>query len=239
MRVGDGTLGVPELAPFDAIAVAAAAPAFPQTLYEQLRPRGRLVVPVGGPRAQRLELIVRSPEGPAVVHSVPCRFVPLVGEEGFRRPDWPLRYARPPMAFSPATARTRAGQALRRPHNWVQLAKFSAVGLSGYVINLVVYTALLKGAGFHYAAAATCSFLVAVTNNYTWNRLWTFHAERGHVGWQGLRFLVVALVAYIANLALLTGFIALGLDKVLAQAIAVVLVVPLNFLGNKLWSFRR
>ena len=82
--VGDGTLGVPELAPFDAIAVAAAAPAFPETLYDQLRPRGRLVVPVGGPRAQRLELIVRSPEGPAVVHSVPCRFVPLLGEEGYR-----------------------------------------------------------------------------------------------------------------------------------------------------------
>jgi protein-L-isoaspartate(D-aspartate) O-methyltransferase len=83
VRVGDGTLGVPDRAPFDAIAVAAAAPGFPETLYEQLRPRGRLVVPVGGERVQRLELIVRSPEGPAVVHSVPCRFVPLVGEEGF------------------------------------------------------------------------------------------------------------------------------------------------------------
>jgi protein-L-isoaspartate(D-aspartate) O-methyltransferase len=83
VRVGDGTLGVADRAPFDAIAVAAAAPAFPGTLYEQLRPRGRLVVPVGGQRAQRLEVIVRSPEGPAVVHSVPCRFVPLVGEEGF------------------------------------------------------------------------------------------------------------------------------------------------------------
>jgi len=83
VRVGDGTLGVPDRAPFDAIAVAAAAPAFPETLYEQLRPRGRLVVPVGGQRAQRLEVIVRSPEGPAVVHSVPCRCVPLVGEEGF------------------------------------------------------------------------------------------------------------------------------------------------------------
>jgi protein-L-isoaspartate(D-aspartate) O-methyltransferase len=83
VRVGDGTLGVPVLAPFDAVAVGAAAPAFPQTLYEQLRPRGRLVVPVGGERVQRLEVIVRSPEGPAVVHSVPCRFVPLLGEEGF------------------------------------------------------------------------------------------------------------------------------------------------------------
>ena len=130
-------------------------------------------------------------------------------------------------------------RALRAPHNWVQLAKFSAVGASGYVVNLVVYTALLKGAGFHYALAATCSFVVAVTNNYTWNRLWTFHEQRGHVGWQGLRFLVVALVAYAANLAILAAFVESGVDKILAQAIAVVLVTPLNFLGNKLWSFRR
>jgi protein-L-isoaspartate(D-aspartate) O-methyltransferase len=83
VRVGDGTLGVPERAPFHGIAVAAAAPGLPETLYEQLRTGGRLVVPVGRQRAQRLEVIVRSPEGPAVVHSVPCRFVPLVGEEGF------------------------------------------------------------------------------------------------------------------------------------------------------------
>jgi protein-L-isoaspartate(D-aspartate) O-methyltransferase len=83
VRVGDGTRGVPGRGPFDGIAVAAAAPALPQTLYEELRPRGRLVVPVGGPRGQRLEVVVSTPEGPAVLHSVPCRFVPLVGEEGF------------------------------------------------------------------------------------------------------------------------------------------------------------
>jgi protein-L-isoaspartate(D-aspartate) O-methyltransferase len=83
VHVGDGTLGVPEHAPFAAIAVAAAAPRTPQALYEQLEPRGRLVVPVGRRRGQDLQLIVRSPEGPAVVRSVPCRFVPLVGEEGF------------------------------------------------------------------------------------------------------------------------------------------------------------
>lgn len=83
VRVGDGTLGVPEKAPFDAIAVAAAAPELPQALYEQLAPSGRIVIPVGRRRAQRLELVVRSPEGPAVLRSVPCRFVPLLGAEGF------------------------------------------------------------------------------------------------------------------------------------------------------------
>ena len=82
-HVGDGTLGVPSHAPYAAIAVAAAAPEPPESLYEQLEVRGRLVVPVGGRRGQQLQLIVRSPEGPAVVRSVPCRFVPLVGEEGF------------------------------------------------------------------------------------------------------------------------------------------------------------
>jgi protein-L-isoaspartate(D-aspartate) O-methyltransferase len=83
VRVGDGTLGVPDRAPYDGIAVAAAAPVLPGSLYDQLRLGGRIVVPVGGRANQRLELIVKSPEGPAVVRSVPCRFVPLVGEEGF------------------------------------------------------------------------------------------------------------------------------------------------------------
>ncbi len=83
VHVGDGTRGLPERAPFAAIAVAAAAPEMPTALYEQLEPRGRLVIPVGKRRVQQLEVIVRSPEGPAVVHSVPCRFVPLVGDDGF------------------------------------------------------------------------------------------------------------------------------------------------------------
>jgi protein-L-isoaspartate(D-aspartate) O-methyltransferase len=83
VHVGDGTLGLPERAPFAGIAVAAAAPEVPPALYEQLEPRGRMVIPVGGLHGQRLELVIKSPEGPAVVRSVPCRFVPLVGEEGF------------------------------------------------------------------------------------------------------------------------------------------------------------
>ena len=83
VHVGDGSQGLVARAPFSAIAVAAAAPELPQTLYEQLELRGRLVVPVGRRGVQQLQVIVRSPEGPAVLRSVPCRFVPLLGEEGF------------------------------------------------------------------------------------------------------------------------------------------------------------
>jgi dolichol-phosphate mannosyltransferase len=135
-------------------------------------------------------------------------------------------------------ARTRASRALRRPANWVQLAKFSTVGASGYAVNLVVYTALIES-GLHYNLAALCSFLVAVTNNYTWNRLWTFRGQRGHVAYQGFRFFVVAVAALAVNELLLTALVAAGVGKIVAQAIAVMLVMPINFVGNKLWSFRR
>jgi putative flippase GtrA len=132
-----------------------------------------------------------------------------------------------------------AGAALRRPHNWLQLAKFCTVGATGYVVNLAVFAALVHGAGIHYLVAAVCSFLVAVTNNYTWNRLWTFRKQRGHVAYQGLRFLLVSTVALGANLLFLSGLVALGVPKVPAQAIAIALVTPWNFVANKLWSFRR
>src|SRR5919108_1745744 len=142
-------------------------------------------------------------------------------------------------AVSPiAAARNRATSALRRPHNWVQLAKFCTVGATGYVVNLAVYTTLIS-AGLHYNLAAACSFLVAVTNNYTWNRLWTFRGQRGHLGYQGARFFVVALCALAANLVVLAALVALGVPKIPAQATAIILVTPLNFVGNKLWSFRR
>ena len=138
---------------------------------------------------------------------------------------------------SGALARTRG--ALGRRHNWYQLAKFCAVGASGYVVNLVVFTLLVHGFELHYLVAATCSFLAAVTNNYAWNRLWTFRGQRGHVAYQGLRFLVVSTCALAANLLILYVLVQLGLREVLAQAIAIVLVTPLNFVGNKVWSFRR
>jgi putative flippase GtrA len=134
-------------------------------------------------------------------------------------------------------SRARMGAALRRRRNWEQLVKFCVVGATGYAVNLAVYTLLLRGFDVHYIPAAMCSFLVAVTNNYMWNRLWTFRAERGHVAYQGMRFLVVSTLALGANLLVLHLLVSADLDKVLAQAIAIVLVTPVNFVGNKLWSF--
>jgi putative flippase GtrA len=143
------------------------------------------------------------------------------------------------LATSLVLAGGRAQAALKRPHNWVQLAKFCTVGATGYAVNLAVFSALILGADMHHLPAATISFLVAVTNNYTWNRLWTFRGQRGHVAYQGIRFLVVAVCALVANLIVLEVLVWLGLGKIPAQAIAIVLVMPLNFVGNKLWSFRR
>lgn len=128
--------------------------------------------------------------------------------------------------------------ALRARRNWEQLAKFCAVGAIGYVVNLAVYASLLHS-GMHYLAAATCSFLVAVASNYTLNRLWTFRDRRAGVAAQGMRFFVVSVAALGANLLVLHVLISLGLGKLVGQAVAIVLVTPLNFVGNKLWSFRR
>ncbi len=132
-------------------------------------------------------------------------------------------------------ARVRAG--LRKRGNWEQLVQFCLVGASGYAVNLIVFSFLFYVVGVHYIPAAICSFLVAVTNNYTWNRLWTFRHQRGHVAYQGMRFLIVSTLALGANLVVLTALVTLGVEEVLAQATAIVLVTPINFLGNKLWSF--
>ena len=128
----------------------------------------------------------------------------------------------------------RTARGLRHRRNWLQLAKFCVIGGTGYVVNMVVYSLLVTGADVDYRIAAVC-----VTNNYTWNRVWTFRHERGHVGVQGARFFVVALMALAANLVVLEVLVRLGVGKVLAQAVAIVLVTPINFVGNKLWSFRR
>lgn len=134
--------------------------------------------------------------------------------------------------------RRRAQAALRHRENWIQLAKFCVVGGVGYVVNLLVFS-VLTHEKLHYLLAATCSFVVAATGNYVLNRHWTFRDRRGHAGIQGLQFLVVSAAALGANLLVLRLLHQeAGLGTKPAQAIAIVVATPLNFLGNRLWSFR-
>jgi putative flippase GtrA len=132
---------------------------------------------------------------------------------------------------------TRLRQGMGRRHNWVQLLKFCAVGGSGYVVNLAVFAAAVKLANIHHLAAATIAFVVAVLNNFWWNRHWTFGARRGHAGFQAARFFTVSVVAFVVAAAILELLVNQGVAAIVAQAISLVVATPLNFVGNKMWSF--
>lgn len=132
----------------------------------------------------------------------------------------------------------RIGAAARRPASWMQLLKFGLVGCSGYLINLAVFAVLAENLGLHYALAALGAFCVAVSNNFLWNRHWTFAAGGGRPGFQAMRFLTVSVAALLLNLAVLEALIVgTSLGSLPAQAIAVAAAMPFNFAGNKLWTF--
>jgi putative flippase GtrA len=134
--------------------------------------------------------------------------------------------------------RDRVRRGMRQRHNWWQLARFTAVGASGYAVNLATFTLCVHAFGLDYRLAAIAAFAVAVTNNFWWNRHWTFDARGGNPRRQAVRFLVVSLAAFIVNLGLLQLLVGgAELAEVLAQAIAVAAATPCNFLGNKLWTF--
>jgi dolichol-phosphate mannosyltransferase len=142
-------------------------------------------------------------------------------------------------AEAPPRTRTRVRAGLRKPANWFELVRFATVGASGYVVNLAVFAALVHGAGVDYRVAATGAFLVALTNNFAWNRIWTFRARDGHAGFQAARFFVVSAAAFAFNLVVLYALVeGASAPEVPAQALAIAAATPLNFLGNKLWSFR-
>ncbi len=134
----------------------------------------------------------------------------------------------------------RVGRGTRDPENWAQLLRFGLVGGSGYVVNLIAF-AILTGAGdLHHIVAAIGAFLVAVTNNFVWNRMWTFRAEAPgrRPAHQGMRFLTVSVVGLGVNLAILEALVTgADLGELPAQAIAVAVAMPVNFIGNKLWTF--
>lgn len=141
-------------------------------------------------------------------------------------------------ARAPAPPGARMRQAMRHPHNWTQLVRFCAVGGLGYVVNLGVFYVLAEELDVHHLAAATTAFLVAVTNNFFFNRYWTFQAGAGRARSQAVRYIAVNVTSLAFQLAVLEVLVSVvGSPKVLAQAISVAAQVPLNFAGNKMWTF--
>jgi putative flippase GtrA len=127
---------------------------------------------------------------------------------------------------------------MRRPGNWVQLVQFGVVGAIGFVVNIGVYALCVHSLGIDYHVSAAVAWLVAVANNFVLNRHWTFNAGDGRAHHQAARFLIVSLTAFAFSQLLLTLFVeAASIAKVPAQALAVAASMPLNFIGNKLWSF--
>jgi dolichol-phosphate mannosyltransferase len=135
--------------------------------------------------------------------------------------------------------RVRVRHGVRKPHNWLQFVRFAAVGASGYAVNLGVFALCVHAVGIDYRLSSVFAFIVSVTNNFWWNRHWTFDAKHDHYAHQAIRFFAVSVVAfgftYVVLVALVSGA---GLEKVIAQAIAVAAATPLSFIGQKLWSFR-
>ncbi|MEJ7750356.1 MAG: GtrA family protein [Thermoleophilaceae bacterium] len=140
------------------------------------------------------------------------------------------------MSSTTRHARVRAG--MRRRHNWLQLVKFCLVGASGYVVNLAVFALAFGLGGVHHLVAATIAFVFAVSNNFWWNRHWTFRAGEGRVGFQATRFFGVSVVAFLLAATLLELLVTgAGMPELGAQAVSILAATPLNFVGNKMWSF--
>ena len=131
----------------------------------------------------------------------------------------------------------------RKPGNWVQLFHFAVVGGSGYVVNLIVFSLLVSLTDVNHLLAAVGAFVVAVTNNFLLNRHWTFRrlgSAEAHAGFQAARFFTVSVVGLGVNLVALELLVSTaGLPELLSQAIAVAVATPVNFIGNKLWTFDR
>jgi dolichol-phosphate mannosyltransferase len=162
------------------------------------------------------------------------------GEDPSGSGGTPVRDAWSRWADRAWAAARRVHLGTRKPGNWVQLFKFGVVGGSGYAINLVAFALLNGSADLGHISAAIGAFLVAVTNNFAWNRIWTFRAEAPglHPAHQGMRFLLVSLGGLLINLVVLELLISsAGLAELPSQAIAVAVAMPANFIGNKLWTF--
>jgi putative flippase GtrA len=132
----------------------------------------------------------------------------------------------------------RVRHGVRHPENWLQLLRFGAVGASGFVVNVAAFWVCVHALSVDYRLASVIAWFTAVMNNFWLNRHWTFSAKECHPGQQAVRFLAVSLVAFGFQYFVLVQLVGTGLDKVIAQALSVIAAMPVNFIGQKLWTFK-
>jgi putative flippase GtrA len=136
--------------------------------------------------------------------------------------------------------RSRVWEGIRHPGNWVQLGRYGVVGTAGYIVNNAAFALCVHVLSIDYRLSSVLAFMVSVSQNFMLNRRWTFEAHDGHAGFQAMRFFTVSLAAFGVSFGVLNLLVSVGhLPKVPANALAVIAGIPLSFLGQKLWSFKR
>lgn len=120
-----------------------------------------------------------------------------------------------------------------------QFARFVVVGTSNTIIDFTIYTILTRLVGLHFLIANTCSFIVAVTWSYVINRIWTFRNRSANVSSQFIKFIVVSLSALaLVTILLATFHRGLGINDLIAKALAIGIVMFWNYFLNRHWTFK-
>ena len=128
---------------------------------------------------------------------------------------------------------------VRHPENHKQLVKFLCVGASGYVINLVSFFVLVHPLSAPDKLAFVLAAVIASTNNFFWNRHWTFGAKEEHPFRQGVRFFLVSFLVLLFATGIYSALVAAGIKQhTLADGIAWIIATPISFVVQKLWSFK-
>ena len=122
-----------------------------------------------------------------------------------------------------------------------QFLKFALVGLTGTLIHLAILYYLTEFLGIYYLISAVVAFVVASSNNFFWNKIWTFDEKIGDkTARKYVQFVIVSVVALLVNLFFLYLFTEfLGIYYLISQVIAIALSLWINFFGNRIWTFRK
>ena len=148
----------------------------------------------------------------------------------------------PPSARALSRGRSayrRFSYEVRHPENHRQLVCFLVVGASGYVVNLVSFFLLVHPLSAPDKLAFVLAAVIASTNNFFWNRHWTFRAKEEHPARQAVRFFFVSFLVLLFATGIYTLLVDAGISQhTAADGIAWIIATPLSFIVQKLWSFK-